>query len=387
MQRPPHPSEYSDDPVVRQTLSRLRFATIAIVAGIAICIMLAGLVARLAFDDGVRSSVQMARAIAEAPDGSGSTSVRASATGPSQMTYGLLVGGFFIVGFFMFVVVRRPYEAAREHAVELVRAYRALQESTIETIAALNATVEAKDRYTAGHGLRVTLISLLIGQELGLDELEIDMLRHAATFHDIGKIAVPDEVLSKPGRLTDSEFEAMKVHPVESARICSKVAALRDSVPSIRHHHERLDGRGYPDGIAGDRIPLGARIIAVADTWDAITSDRPYRRGQAATVALDEIRRATGGQFDHRVVNAFIEVLAKDPWMFGLEPADLKRKPAAPGRVPEGQPRSSERGTQVPDVAHVSGGDVFKLREIDVDWSTGFDDLDEDDGTGEERAA
>src|SRR5262249_46865657 len=154
--------------------------------------------------------------------------VLAHGHGPGTSVYVLLAAGFTALAVLVVFVVRRPFASAREHAIDLVRAARTLEESTLETFAALNATVEAKDRYTPGHGLRVTLISLLIAQEMGLPEDELDTLRHAATFHDIGKIAVPDQVLERQGRLSDLEFEAMKIHPLESARICSKLGVLRD---------------------------------------------------------------------------------------------------------------------------------------------------------------
>lgn len=281
----------------------------------------------------------------------------------------LVVGGFVALGVLLVLVVRAPFDRARDQAIELVETNRRLDDTTLETFAALGAAVEAKDRYTAGHGLRVTLVSILIGQELGLDQHELDVLRQAATFHDIGKIAVPDEVLRKPGRLTDTEFQAMQVHPLEGARICSKLQSLREAVPLVRSHHERMDGRGYPDGLVAEQIPLGARIIAVADTWDAITSDRPYRPGQPAFVALEEIRRCSGPQFDERVVRSFIEVLAKDPWMFGLTPEDVADRRPLPAPVPAS--RGVDRdGDGYSDDRRPGGAG----REID--WSAGFDEDD-----------
>jgi len=412
--------QYADDPVVRRTVFRLRISAIAVVLGVVLCITLAGLVATLSFRDGIAggtsagagvpaaegavraaegAQARRAAALKRAPRGSAArtravagvataasrmkaaredlqqarlierASMSQAPERPGNLVFGLLVGGFLAVGFSMFLVVRTPYASAREHALELVHAWRTQQDGTLEAFAALNATVEAKDRYTAGHGLRVTLISLLIGQELGLPEPELDILRHAATFHDIGKIAVPDSVLQKEGRLTDTEWEQMKVHPVESARICSKLAALRPTVPAVRNHHERMDGAGYPDGLVGRDIPIGGRIIAVADSWDAITSDRPYRRGQPAAVALDEIRRCSGPQFDPVVVTAFIEVLAKDPWMFGLTPADVHAGSAADGRRPERPSRAVEELTQ--QIRSLTEGPVDEQPEID--WSEGFD--------------
>lgn len=316
-------AEIGDDPVVRKTVARLRYSVIAVLIAVGVNIFLAGVGAVIAFNDGHNAALH-----------------NLANNGPSNQTWVILFGGFAALGFVLFSIVSRPYDSARSHAVDLVDAYRTLEASTLETFAALNATVEAKDRYTAGHGLRVTLISILIAQEMGMPEKDIDTLRHAATFHDIGKIAVPDDVLRCPGELSDREFEAMKIHPSESARICGKLAVLRDAVPAIRSHHERIDGEGYPDGLKGSEIPLGARIIAVADTWDAITSDRPYRSGQPATVALDEIRRCTGTQFDAEIVEVFERVLAKDPWMFGLTPENVEAYPSAPGRTVESSPQT-----------------------------------------------
>jgi len=344
---------------VRSTVARLRLATASVVVGTVLCVLLAGLEARMSYLDGVHDG-----RLASSTSGS----LHPAHIGPPMQTFGFLALAFIGIGIGMFALVRRPWTAAGDHAIELVRAYEALEDGTLETFAALNATVEAKDRYTAGHGLRVTLISLLIGQELSLPQNEIDTLRHAATFHDIGKIAVPDEILQKPGRLNDDEFAAMQVHPVESARICAKLGSLRESVPAIRSHHERIDGTGYPDQLRGEEIPLGARIIAVADTWDAITSDRPYRTGQPAIVALEEVRRVKGTQFDPNVVEAFMEVLAKDPWMFGLTPDEIQAP--ASGQYPDGRPRSND------DLDLEKGQRARSVPLSKIDWTSGFDDLD-----------
>lgn len=250
-----------------------------------------------------------------------------------------LVAGFIAIGALVVIIARIPVTLAREQAIELIDANRQLAESTIETIATLNSAIEAKDPFGAGHGLRVTLICILIAQELGLEQHEIDLLRHAATFHDIGKVAIPDEMLRHAGRFDDDQFRAMQAHPVEGARICASLQALRPAAPLVRSHHERVDGTGYPDRLAGDAIPLGSRIIAVADTWDALTSDRPCRPGQEPFLALEEIRRCAGSQFDERVVAAFVDVLGKDPWMFGLTPEDIQVSTAAlpaPDTAPRG---------------------------------------------------
>jgi putative nucleotidyltransferase with HDIG domain len=150
--------------------------------------------------------------------------------------------------------LRRQTGVLRERSVALSESYRRLEESSLEAIETLNATVEAKDPYTAGHSLRVQRIALSIGKELGLGVKEMDALRYGALFHDIGKIAIPDALLTKPGRLTAEAFDLMKRNSPEGARILGKFGRLRDSVPIIRHHHERWDGRGYPNGLAGEDI-------------------------------------------------------------------------------------------------------------------------------------
>lgn len=360
MLRPRTTHLVEEDPAVRATVARLRASLLAACCG-SVAFLLLGLIAtRVAWNAGVERGRSGAATVGALPDAT---------------LLALVAAGFVALGVVLVLVVRSPFERAREQAIELVEATRKLDDSTLETFAALGAAVEAKDRYTAGHGLRVTLVSILIGQELGLSQRALDVLRQAATFHDIGKIAVPDLVLRKPGRLTDAEFEAMKVHPVEGARICSKLESLRPAVPLVRSHHERMDGRGYPDGLVGRQIPLGARIIAVADAWDAITSDRPYRRGQPAFVALEEIRRCTGAQFDPIVVRSFIEVLAKDPWMFGLTPEDVSDQrrplpaptPASRGVDRDGDGYSDERGRPGEHDGSAPGH---------IDWAAGFDQED-----------
>jgi putative nucleotidyltransferase with HDIG domain len=169
----------------------------------------------------------------------------------------------------------------------------------------LSAALEARDLYTHGHSRRVTRHSYRIARQLGLPAEQAARIRTAAAVHDVGKIETPRDVLNKPGRLSDEEFDAIKRHPVDGARM---VAALGDDEVTaiVRHHHERLDGGGYPDGLAGDEIPLGARVIAVADTFDALTSNRPYRSGCRHQKALDILRKEAGTQLDPDAVGAFL---------------------------------------------------------------------------------
>jgi putative nucleotidyltransferase with HDIG domain len=207
--------------------------------------------------------------------------------------------------------LRRQWRQLQEHSGALAESYEKLESSTLEAIESLNATVEAKDPYTAGHSKRVHDISLQIGLRLGLDEAELDALRYGALFHDIGKIAIPDAILTKPARLTEEEYEVMKTHSLEGARIAAKFGRLREAVPVIRHHHERWDGRGYPGGLADERIPRGATIVGLADAWDAMTTERPYSAAKSHADALEELRLGRGAQFAPEVVDAMLALASE----------------------------------------------------------------------------
>jgi putative nucleotidyltransferase with HDIG domain len=236
------------------------------------------------------------------------------------------IGGVFLLLWVLLLALarsasstlRRQTTVLRERSIALSESYRRLEESSLEAIESLNATVEAKDPYTAGHSLRVQRIALSIGQELGLSVKDLDALRFGALFHDIGKIAIPDILLTKPGRLTEDEYELMKRHSAEGARIVAKFGRLRDSVAIIRHHHERWDGRGYPEGLAGDDIPVAAAIAGLADAWDAMTIERPYQRALSPGEALEEVRACRGAQFVPAIVDSFFEAAGKRPADFGL---------------------------------------------------------------------
>jgi putative nucleotidyltransferase with HDIG domain len=173
----------------------------------------------------------------------------------------------------------------------------------------LSATVDARDAYTAGHSRRVQQLALAIGRELRLSQIELDLLGHAALFHDIGKLAIPDSILLKPASLTDGEWELMQRHADEGARIIDRLGFLGDAVPAIRHHHERFDGKGYPDGLRGEEIPLGARIIHVADALDSMLTTRIYRAARPLEESLEELRGAAGTQFCPRCVTALEKIL------------------------------------------------------------------------------
>jgi len=176
----------------------------------------------------------------------------------------------------------------------------------------LSATVDARDAYTAGHSRRVQQLALSIGRELRLSQAELALLGHAALFHDIGKLAVPDTILLKPASQTTDEWAHMQRHADEGARIIDRLGFLNDAVPAIRHHHERWDGTGYPDGLAGEEIPLGARIIHVADALDSMLTTRIYRAARPAHEAIEELREGADGQFCPRCVSALERLLEKD---------------------------------------------------------------------------
>jgi putative nucleotidyltransferase with HDIG domain len=178
------------------------------------------------------------------------------------------------------------------------------------SIRMLAAAIDEKDPYTRGHSGRVAKYSLTIAQEMGLDSEAMDKLRISALLHDVGKIGVDDNVLKKPGKLTEDEFALMKQHPVKGANIMRPVAQLKDMLPGIELHHERMDGQGYPYGLAGDQIPMMARIIAVADTFDAITTNRPYQSAMDLEYAMDRIQQLAGEKFDVDVVHAIQRAVA-----------------------------------------------------------------------------
>jgi diguanylate cyclase (GGDEF)-like protein/putative nucleotidyltransferase with HDIG domain len=205
--------------------------------------------------------------------------------------------------------LREAAETIRVQNISLERANRRLRERSTAAMESLSATVDARDSYTAGHSRRVQQLALAVGREPGLSRAELDLLGQAALFHDIGKLAVPDEILLKPTNLAQEEWSLMQGHADEGARIIDRLGFLGDAVPAIRHHHERWDGSGYPDGLAGEEIPLGARIIHVADALDSMLTTRIYRPARPVAEALQEFRRSGGTQFCPRCVDAVEELL------------------------------------------------------------------------------
>lgn len=194
-------------------------------------------------------------------------------------------------------------------AIENARLFASLEEIYIEVITALASAIDARDAYTHGHSQRVTEYAVAIAEELGLSPTEVDVVRNASILHDVGKIGIKERILKKPGRLTDEERREMEYHPFIGTRILQSVKLLEPVMPLVYHHHEWYDGNGYPDGLQGDEIPLGARIISVADAFESMTSDRPYRKALPTEEALAELKRGSGRQFDPRVVQAFVRLV------------------------------------------------------------------------------
>lgn len=180
------------------------------------------------------------------------------------------------------------------------------------TIKTLLSALKCKDDYTWGHSLRVAYFCVSVGKEMGFSPEEIYELEVAALFHDLGKIGVPESVLRKPSRLTDEEFLEMKLHPSKSYDILAEFPIFKQAAINAKHHHERFDGRGYPDGLKGEDIPLFSRIILISDTFDAMTSTRPYRKGLPFEVAFAELREFAGTQFDPVIVEKFISCMTKE---------------------------------------------------------------------------
>jgi HD-GYP domain-containing protein (c-di-GMP phosphodiesterase class II) len=195
-----------------------------------------------------------------------------------------------------------------EHYIEDLRtAAEENRQLFIGTVKALAAAIDGKDPYTRGHSERVARFSLAIGESLGLPDDEMEKLRISALLHDVGKIAIEDSILKKPAALTDEEFEIMKQHPQKGFKIMSQIPAMRDFLPGMYMHHEMMDGRGYPQGLKGDEIPMQARIVSVADTFDAMTTDRPYQKGMSLEEAIARIKTLVGTRYDPKVVDALVE--------------------------------------------------------------------------------
>ncbi|MER5323825.1 HD-GYP domain-containing protein [Streptosporangium roseum] len=226
-------------------------------------------------------------------------------------TFGLLIAGLWAtVSSISAVLVLLPLFVARWAFGQ----YHAQQRSYDATIAALCQAVETKDYYTRGHCTRVSLASGMIAHEIGMGSERLRAIRYAGMLHDVGKLGVPTKVLQKDGPLTEEEFAAIQLHPMRGLEIVRGIDFLDEAFAGIMHHHERQDGKGYPMGLAGDEIPEFARIIAVADAFDSMTSDRSYRGARPVEVAMAELRKGAGTQFDPVMVVAFIKAVDRDGW-------------------------------------------------------------------------
>ena len=192
-------------------------------------------------------------------------------------------------------------------ALDNARLYQELEEMFFQTAESLADAIEKRDPYTGGHTQRVTMYSLATAKHLPLKPIELKWLKISAVLHDIGKIGIDDQILKKPERLNPEEYNAIKQHANMGAEIIDHIKQLKNIIPGVKYHHEQLDGTGYPEGLKGEKIPIIAKIVSVADTYDAMTTDRPYRRGLSKELAIKELRRCSGAQFDKDVVEAFVK--------------------------------------------------------------------------------
>lgn len=196
-------------------------------------------------------------------------------------------------------------------ALDNARLYQELEEMFFQTAESLADAIEKRDPYTGGHTKRVTLFSLATAKYLQLNPSERKWLKIASVLHDIGKIGIEDQILRKPELLNPEEFSAIKRHSDMGAEIIEHIRQLKDIIPGVKYHHEQINGKGYPEGLKGESIPILAKIVAVADTYDAMTTDRPYRKAMERETAIQELKRCAGVQFDSEVVKAFVQAYQK----------------------------------------------------------------------------
>lgn len=186
------------------------------------------------------------------------------------------------------------------------------EQSKLDKLKLMVKSLEMRDSYTSGHSERASQLAYDIGRALGLSEKLCERIKMACVLHDIGKIGIPDYILGKPEKLSDKEFDIIKTHPIKSEELLKSVKGLKEEAKWVRHHHERWDGLGYPDNLAGEKIPLPSRIIAIADIYEALTSDRPYRKAYAKQEAIEMIKQMSGTVLDPKVVEAFLKVIGVD---------------------------------------------------------------------------
>jgi hypothetical protein len=245
---------------------------------------------------------------AEAPE---SSLVLLLASDLGYASLGLIIASLWaVLAWFAAVIVLVPLFVARWAMAQFVEEQR----TYTATMNALCQAVETKDYYTRGHGDRVSRGSVMIARQIGMNSPRTDAIRFAGMLHDVGKLGVPTQVLQKTGPLTEDEFAAIQLHPMRGLEIVREIGFLYEALNGIMHHHERIDGRGYPMGLAGHEIPEFARVIAVADAFDSMTSTRSYREAKSIEQAVIELRKGAGTQFDPLIVEAFIVSLARTGW-------------------------------------------------------------------------
>jgi HD superfamily phosphohydrolase YqeK len=225
--------------------------------------------------------------------------------------FGVLIAALWsVLGPFTPVLVLVPVFVARWAVAQFAAQQRAYE----ATVSALCQAVETKDYYTRGHSERVSRGAVMIATEIGMRPERVGTIRYAGMLHDVGKLGVPTSVLQKRSSLTDDEYAAVQLHPMRGLDIVREIGFLDEALAGIMHHHERIDGRGYPMGLAGDEIPEFARVLAVADAFDAMTSDRSYRGARPVPEAVAELRKWAGKQFDPAFVDAFVAAIERDGW-------------------------------------------------------------------------
>jgi len=206
--------------------------------------------------------------------------------------------------------LRAAYQQSLVYAVDLKKTHRRLQRSILQSLLGLANALEAKDEYTRGHSDRVAALARRLALEAGVTVRQADVIAQSGLLHDLGKIGVPEHVLRKPGPLSEEEWAVMRRHPVTGSQIVAPLEFFADGALIVRHHHEREDGSGYPDGLAGETIPFGARVVAVADVYDALTSERPYRRALTHDEALERLAAEAGRTLDARLTRLFTDTVA-----------------------------------------------------------------------------
>ncbi len=247
----------------------------------------------------------------QAPKALGRLDLRLMLSDLGYAAFGLLIAALWrVVGPFAPVLVLIPLFVARW----AIGQYTAQQRAYEAMMAALCKAVETKDFYTRGHSERVSRGSAMLAREIGMRSGRLEAITYAGMLHDIGKLGVPTKVLQKSGRLTEEEFGAVQLHPMRGLEIVREIGFLDEALAGIMHHHERIDGRGYPLGLAGDEIPEFARVIAVADAFDSMTSTRSYRGARRVGEAIAELRKWSGSQFDPVLVDAFVTALQREGW-------------------------------------------------------------------------